>query len=220
VGGTRTSWSSDSNYIANFVAGKYMPILEVKTMLGCTDTLQFKSITVHPKPTAAFSYTPARPVPSSPEIALKNLSNGAEKYEWDFGKYGKSSDKDPLIKIGESGTHEILLVSICERGCRDTIAGTVKVYEDYIIWLPNAFTPNGDNLNELFEPMMQGVEKYEMHIYNRWGEQIYRGANKGWDGMQDGKPVPEGMYVYYIKITTVKYDYVQEKGTLMVLKPE
>jgi gliding motility-associated-like protein len=217
VGGTRTSWSSDSNYIANFVAGKYMPILEVQTKLGCTDTFQFKTITVHPKPIAAYSHTPARPVPKKPEVQFLNLSTGGVKYQWNFGKFGSSSAFQPKVSMTDTGEQNVYLVAINDKGCTDTSRGTVKVYEDYSALLPTAFTPGADNLNWQFKPEFMGVENYTLSIYNRWGQLLFTAENQGWDGTCNGKAVPEGIYVYTLKITTFTYDKVQEQGVVMVL---
>jgi gliding motility-associated-like protein len=217
VGGTRTSWSSDSNCIANIVAGKYMPILEVQTKLGCTDTFQFKTITVHPKPIAAYSHTPARPVPKKPEVQFLNLSTGGVKYQWNFGKFGSSSAFQPKVSMTDTGEQNVYLVAINDKGCTDTSRGTVKVYEDYSALLPTAFTPGADNLNWQFKPEFMGVENYTLSIYNRWGQLLFTAENQGWDGTCNGKAVPEGIYVYTLKITTFTYDKVQEQGVVMVL---
>ena len=218
VAGSRTNWSKDSSYAFTFVAGKYTPIVEVKTMLGCTDTLQFKSITVHPKPTAAYSYTPARPVPKKPEVQFLNRSTGGVKYQWNFGKFGSSSAFQPKVSMTDTGEQNVYLVAINAKGCTDTSRGTVKVYEDYSVLLPTAFTPGADNLNGQFTPEFMGVENYTLSIYNRWGQLLFTAENQGWDGTYNGKAVPEGMYVYTLKITTFTYDKVQEQGVVMVLK--
>lgn len=67
------------------------------------------------------------------------------------------------------------------------------------IWVPNAFTPEGNNLNELFTFTAAGWELEDMQVYNRWGELLYRG-NSGWDGLHRGKPAPEGVYIYHLKL--------------------
>jgi gliding motility-associated-like protein len=67
------------------------------------------------------------------------------------------------------------------------------------IWVPNAFTPEGNNLNELFTFTAAGWELEDMQIYNRWGELLYRG-NSGWDGLHRNKPAPEGVYIYHLKL--------------------
>jgi gliding motility-associated-like protein len=67
------------------------------------------------------------------------------------------------------------------------------------IWVPNAFTPEGNNLNELFTFTAAGWELEDMQVYNRWGELLYRG-NSGWDGLHRGKLAPEGVYIYHLKL--------------------
>jgi gliding motility-associated-like protein len=67
------------------------------------------------------------------------------------------------------------------------------------VWVPNAFSPEGNDLNELFTFTGIGWELEDMQIYNRWGELIYRG-NTGWDGRHRGSQCPEGVYVYHLKL--------------------
>jgi gliding motility-associated-like protein len=108
------------------------------------------------------------------------------------------------------------LVAINDKGCTDTSLGTVKVYEDYSALLPTAFTPGADNLNWQFKPEFMGVENYTLSIYNRWGQMVFKG-NQGWDGTHNGKLVPEGLYVYHIRVTALNKEQFEEQGTVMVL---
>jgi gliding motility-associated-like protein len=80
-----------------------------------------------------------------------------------------------------------------------------------LFWIPDAFTPNGDGRNDAFKPMSSGIlnEGYELLIYNRWGALVFatQNRNTAWDGSYEGKPVPEGLYVYQIK-----FSYTDQKG--------
>ena len=80
-----------------------------------------------------------------------------------------------------------------------------------LFWIPDAFTPNGDGRNDAFKPMSSGIlnEGYELLIYNRWGALVFatQNRNTAWDGSYEGKPVPEGLYVYQIK-----FNYTDQKG--------
>jgi gliding motility-associated-like protein len=153
-------------------------------------------------------------------VQFVNLSTGATRYEWDFGKFGTSADKQPTLEISEMGIHAVRLVAYNTFGCSDTSKGTLTIYGDYAIWLPTAFTPGHDPINKVFQPVVSGVSSYVLEIYNRHGLLLYSGENQGWDGTYKGEPVPEGMYICNLKITKLNKDKVQEQGVVMVLKGE
>ena len=73
-------------------------------------------------------------------------------------------------------------------------------------FIPNAFSPNDDNLNDTFKPMIMGIKKYYFSVFNRWGEEIFKTENTdvGWDGMYYGSKAPIGAYVYLIRYRDVK----------------
>lgn len=83
------------------------------------------------------------------------------------------------------------------------------------VYVPSAFTPNNDNLNDLFRPVIGAVKTYEMNLYNRWGELMYRTNNleDGWDGTVNNKPVQDGVYVYLIKFGDHNDKIYQLNGT-------
>ena len=87
--------------------------------------------------------------------------------------------------------------------------------------IPSAFSPNGDNLNDVFKPTLKNYQDYSMVIYNRWGEELYRSENPdiGWDGTYEGKEVSNGVYMYSIRfITTENGQFQTVKGLVNVLR--
>jgi gliding motility-associated-like protein len=87
--------------------------------------------------------------------------------------------------------------------------------------IPSAFSPNGDNLNDVFKPTLKNYQDYSMVIYNRWGEELYRSENPdmGWDGIYQGKEVSNGVYMYSIRfITTENGQFQTVKGLVNVLR--
>jgi gliding motility-associated-like protein len=83
------------------------------------------------------------------------------------------------------------------------------------VYVPSAFTPNDDNLNDVFRPVIGAVKTYEMNLYNRWGELIYSTKNieDGWDGTVNNKPAQDGVYVYLIKFGDHNDKIYQLNGT-------
>jgi gliding motility-associated-like protein len=96
-------------------------------------------------------------------------------------------------------------------GCTDTAYGTVVVQEELIFYVPNTFTPDGDEFNQAFQPVFtSGYDPFDFNllIFNRWGEVIFESndARVGWDGTYGGKYVQEGTYTWKIEFKTTKND--------------
>jgi len=91
-------------------------------------------------------------------------------------------------------------------------------------YLPNAFTPNGDGLNDEFKPVQRYdlVKRYHLYIYNRWGQFIFETSdiNTGWDGTYKGKPAEQGAYVYKIVYTAASTGTAPQsvEGSVMVVR--
>lgn len=79
----------------------------------------------------------------------------------------------------------------------------------YALYSPNAFSPDGDGINDLFKVSGQGMSDFQIEIYNRWGQMVYKSIDlsNGWDGTFKGKNMPTGTYVYKIKTS----NYVDEQ---------
>jgi gliding motility-associated-like protein len=82
------------------------------------------------------------------------------------------------------------------------------------IWFPNVFTPNGDGLNDTYHPVAVGIDKYQIIIFNRWGEQMFESISiePGWDGTFKGALCPDGVYVFISTYKTTVAPEVTEKS--------
>jgi len=91
----------------------------------------------------------------------------------------------------------------------ESVSNAVVVEKPYALYSPNAFSPDEDGINDLFKISGQGIVDFQIEIYNRWGQMVYKSSNlsKGWDGTFKGKNLPTGTYVY--KIKTSKYGVEQ-----------
>jgi len=99
----------------------------------------------------------------------------------------------------------------------DTV--TITVLPKDILYIPSAFTPNGDGKNDLF--MVTGyVSDYSIKIFNRWGESVFQSRSllAGWDGTLKGKPQPSGGFVYYIKYKTSSGALKMQKGSITLIR--
>jgi len=105
-------------------------------------------------------------------------------------------------------------------GCDDVFSQRVIVDAAITFYVPSAFTPNNNRINETFEGQGEGIDEYEMWIFDRWGEMLFFSAemNNGWDGTYKGKPVEAGLYTYRFSIVDVDKVAHQYTGGVQLLR--
>ncbi|MDC3336633.1 PKD domain-containing protein [Flavobacteriales bacterium] len=191
--------------------GCYDVTLTVISDMGCTDQLTFPNlICVYPYPNAAFSFGPQPTSVMNTEIVFTNESTGATTYNWEFGTdgiLGSSGQTNPSFTFPEDnpGAYQICLTATTDYGCQDSICQLVVIDEEFIVYVPNAFSPNDDNVNELFTPVVIGADplNYKFMVFNRWGELIFDSQiiGQGWDGKYGGIPVQQDVCVWKLIVS-------------------
>lgn len=185
-------------------AGTYTIALEVTgpAPTFCKD-LEWKSlyVKVNQTPSASFTYDPQIVQLPFSTVNFTNTSFGHDFIKWDFGD-GSTSDADfPTVVYADSGIYNVVLYAGTDFGCNDVASATVTVMEQMVIYVPNAFTPDGDFINETFKFTTKGIKNFHMIIFDRWGNEVYgtRDINTFWDGKTpDGREHPNGLYPYVI----------------------
>ncbi|MBK8585810.1 MAG: gliding motility-associated C-terminal domain-containing protein [Bacteroidetes bacterium] len=113
------------------------------------------------------------------------------------------------------------MVVVNSYGCIDSVTYNVLVQEAIAVFVPRAFSPNGDNINELFQPMGASLTEYEFTIFNRWGQEIFIGnEKKPWNGnVKDSTvPAPEGVYVYHLEAKDLDLDDRTINGRVTLIR--
>lgn len=160
-------------------------------------------------------------------VDFENTSEGAETYTWKFGDESPvSNDISPSheFDISSSTTYDVWLIATSEYDCPDSTMVPIIVFKETVYYVPNAFTPDGDELNQVFKPIFTAgfdVNDYKLLIFNRWGEVLFESNNHnvGWDGTYDGKLVKDGTYLYKIEFGLEDNDERQVvKGHVTLLK--
>src|SRR5690606_1396867 len=180
------------------VEGCYDVTLVVNTPEGCSNSLTLSDyVCVENNPLASFYPSPSELTSYNWQSQMVNESLGAHYYEWDFGDGSPgSSEFSPIHSFpnSHSGYYTLMLVAHTNAGCVDTAYATVKLVDELIIYVPNTFTPDGDQYNNEFKPVLaSGFDPYDytLYIFNRWGELIFEShdVNHGWSGSYgvDGK---------------------------------
>ncbi|OQA01670.1 MAG: PKD domain protein [Bacteroidetes bacterium ADurb.Bin408] len=168
--------------------GTYSVTLTVTTTDGCTKSLiQNNIIQVSPKPVADFTSIPQQTTLEAPIVQFLNNSYNAVSYYWNFGEpssQNTSNLSSPVHIFQNEGTFTVMLYVTSADGCTDSTSGTIRILPTYSIFIPNAFTPNGDGINDYFRPVVTNIEEFLMLIYDRWGEMVYETDDilKPWDG--------------------------------------
>lgn len=139
----------------------------------------------------------------------------ATYYRWDDGYLG------PERSLSGSGTYEVRIGNACT-----AFATKVKIVAEACcqLYVPNAFSPNGDGVNDRFRPLPEnngclGLSDWTLRVFNRWGGEVFlsQRSEEGWDGTDKGRPAGNGTYVYHLRY----YDgvnYREEQGSLQLLR--
>jgi gliding motility-associated-like protein len=205
-GNTSTSQSPSNCYL---LPGLYSVSLTVTSAAGCSNSINFPNyINVFANPVAEFTASPQPTTELNPTIYFTNASTGATSWTWSFGDVlgSSSSDQNPSFMYPGAGCYDVLLTVSTANGCIDTTVHQVCIDPDVSLYVPNAFTPNGDGRNETFFPQGIGIDpdKYELWVFDRWGNLIFYtdDMTKAWDGTVQGKGgdiCQEDVYVWTIK---------------------
>lgn len=185
-------------------AGLYDVTLTVTSDMGCTTTLNRSDlITVHPKPFPEFAFTPTVTEILYPEITFIDLSGGSPvQWNWQFGTGDGSTVQNPVYSYADTGIFTVQMEVLNQYGCSDTIEHTLVILPSFTIYVPNAFTPDGNGLNDVFMPEGIGWTDYELRIFSRWGAQVFESFDPlvGWDGTirAKGEVAPPDVYVWRI----------------------
>lgn len=176
---------------------------------GCISTPSPVNISLYPLPKAAFTPSSTHLSTLNPLCTMKNESEGATTYFWDFGDgyFSDSIEPTHLFPDNDTATFMVSLIAYSEFGCADTTENNIQLYEDLVYFIPNTFTPDGDNYNNTFQPVfVSGFDPYSfsMFIYNRWGEIVFEthDAKIGWKGTYGtgNKIAEDGIYSWKINL--------------------
>ena len=189
--------------------GTYSITLTVTSADNCLNTAVFPDfVVVHPEPTASFVGSPAVTDILNPNIVFIDQSSLASQWYYDFFDGTTSTEQNPIHTYPDTGHYQVQQIVTTEFGCTDEAFYTVFVTPVYNLYVPNTFTPNGNNENELFNAKGEGYDpgSYELKVFNRWGEQIFRtkSMNIGWDGTKDGEECQQGVYAYVLTVKSLQ----------------
>ncbi len=153
-------------------------------------------------------------------VNFGNLSTNDVAWAWDFDNGDYSADHSPNTTYNDWGWFNVTLVVYNEIGCTDTVTKPVYIHPEYYFYVPNAFTPDGNEYNNTFQVSSIGAVEFELQIFNRWGERIYTSydPNFRWDGSINGHLVPDDVVVWKALIVDLEGIHHTYEGTVTILR--
>lgn len=196
----------------------------IKIANGCSSESSSTQVIVNPTPQSEFYPNPEEVSIIEPTIEFNSYGSIGTNYQyhWNFGDNSSSVDYSPLHAYTDTGTYTVTYkVKNTVTGCESETEKTVIVTPYYTLYIPNAFTPNGDGINDVFEIKGNAVDEYDLKIYNRWGELIFQSntISKMWKGDSKGSAeAPEGAYVYIMEVKDFKGVSYKYSGNVTLLR--
>lgn len=179
-------------------SGFYNISLSVTSAEGCNSEITVENaVRVNITPVAQFEILDEKVSLLDAELELAESSQHAITYYWSLGDGTTSTETIPEHTYTEPGIYDVVLV--VENGdCSDTDFGQIVVDPIFTFYIPSAFSPDDDGINETFFGMGEAIQIYNMKISNRWGELLFESNDEDfhWDGTFRGKQVQSGTYVY------------------------
>lgn len=182
------------------------------------DTVIF-TINVYPLPIAGFTINPLEAPIDNPNFTLHNTSSNAVTYDWHYQGTSFSTQQDAAMSFTDTGKYCFTLYAYNQLGCSDSVTHCAYIVKNEIIFVPNAFTPNGDAVNNTIKVLGEGFDLLNFSIYDRYGENVFKTTDVtvGWNGTFKGKDSDVGTYFYLVEYA-VRGTSKMLKGNIALLR--
>ena len=205
--------------------GTYSAFLQITSPIGCYTSKNFPNIAkVRQGTHADFDYTPTHVSTYNNVVNFIDKSKNASIWHWYFNEKAFSPLENPIYTFRDSGVQTVRLVTANAFNCSDTIIKYLDVVPFVSYYLPNAFTPNNDNKNDIFRGagITEGIQGFKMTIWNRWGERIYVTDDPavGWNGKKynTGEDEPQGVYMCVVNYLTPRGEYKEIRSYATLIR--
>ena len=210
-------------------AGFYNISLKVTDINNCVNTATTSAL-VYPLPVADFEYQPRSVSILAPMVQFFNQSSPTAiitNYNWDFGDIYSNYDTSTLVNPSHNyfniGSYSVTLIVNTVNNCSATVVKPLIVNEGYVIYVPNAFTPNDDGINDVFKAVGEGIKTFNLYVFDRWGNNLFSSddINIAWDGRfrEKGTQImKEDVYVWKIDLTDINNKTHSLHGTVTLIR--
>jgi gliding motility-associated-like protein len=215
-------YSSSSNPTHTYnTPGTLTVTVITQNSTGCGDTAT-SVITVYESPDASFTHNflGRTYFVNESSLELNNSTTGGSNYLWTFGTGDTANAFEPPYTYHTPGNYFIQLIAMNTIGCRDAMRYPIEVRLRESYFVPNAFSPNGNDVNDYFSIPQENIASLKIKIFNRWGEIIYTSEDKNfrWDGTYNGISAQQGIYGYLLTTKNASGDETTLKGTITLVK--
>lgn len=230
--GDGTSYGNVNEFSHVYSAGIYHPKMVAISEKGCETELVMDSL-IHSyrTPEVDFTWQPGNITTTHDQIQFVDFTRGdVAIWQWAFYKgdthlFDSSNEHAPIIQSPkEAGEYEAYVRVESPFGCADSLWKTFVIEEDYLVYVPNSFTPNGDGVNDVFKPVLTGAipTHFEFLIFNRWGELIWetQDLEQGWNGFlqKQGTEAPSALYSWKLVVRDFKGINHEYFGHVMLVR--
>jgi gliding motility-associated-like protein len=205
-------------------AGTYNVGLTYTTTQGCINAVTSNGmVNVFSLPNASFSASAHETTTLDPQISFYDQSTGGiASWQWNFGDGSTSVQQNPVHSFNTAGDYPVYLFVTNQQGCRDSVKVEILVKEDFTFFAPNAFTPDGDDDNDVFLPRGIGWDntRYKLWIFDRWGNLVISTTevDKGWDGTKHGANVQQDVYAWEAEVHDLYGMLHKYQGTVSLVR--
>jgi gliding motility-associated-like protein len=201
--------------------GNYAVELIVTDTNGCSSTAQLPGgVVALPVPVAGFTAQPPVTTIDDPLVAFMDASAGATQWLWSFAGSGDpfSEGASPMHVFTEVGCWDVQQLVWNVEGCVDSAFATICVEEAFAVYAPNAFTPNGDGINDVFGVVttVASPSLFLLEVYDRWGRAVYVGRSP--EAVWDGGDASNGVYVWRLQLRDTGGSTRDASGHVLLLR--
>lgn len=192
------------------------------------------TVEVYPNPTADFTVAPAEVYLPNAQVSFYNQADEGFEYRWYFGDGQRDTAYETSYLYSQEGVYDVALYVTTDKGCSDSVLqeGAVTVKLKCEMLFPNAFTPSESEIsgvylpdvpeinNDIFHPVYENVEDYNLQIFNRWGELIFESndINEGWNGYYKGTLSKQDSYVWQVEATCFGGRKILKSGSVTLIR--
>ena len=187
--------------------------------VGCSGAAVFHGLVESlPKPSAAF-IAPGTIIVTENPLRVIDASSGATSWSWDFGGAdGEDSLANPLVSFPDIACYTLRQEVSNDFGCSDTATAEVCMENEYALFAPNAFTPNGDGFNEVFGVVssVRSPVFFTLRVFDRWGNEVFKTSdpNEGWTG----EKAEVGVYAWNVELRDSEQKLRKASGHVVLIR--
>jgi gliding motility-associated-like protein len=229
--GTTYAWYVNKKQKSNtaefrdcLLTGSYSIQIEATNSAGCKGATA-DSVLVYPSPKALFTHAATDELTIlNPLVHFINESGGATSYTWKFGDGQQSTDTHPTYFYPKKKEcYPVSLHAVNQYGCSDTTQKVICIKDIFTIYFPNAFSPNGDDVNDTFKPKGSNIDPrdYTFSIYDRWGKLVFETTNldEGWNGRNSqGEIYLMDIYIWKCHLKDLQGEHHRLTGIVTLIR--